>query len=218
MYTPLWLIGFLAVGLWACYYYRFGYLELKRNPEKSEREAKQQDNLLDTTIIEPKHANPRLKRWGWRISDSLRRFFADFDRFGLIANECAPIKNSSWRLQELKDTRPGIRRLRIVVTISSSVKSGCAATSASSHSACSSNGDLLPPLGFALTLPVSCQRRHHFTAELGLRREFSAASRRDVPDSTASITRSRRSSEYGFGIDRSPKPESVPQTRSPIDP
>jgi hypothetical protein len=105
MYTPLWLIGFLAVGLWACYYYRFGYLELKRKPEKSEREAKQQDNLLDTTIIEPKHANPRLKRWGWRISDSLRRFFADFDRFGLIANEWAPIKNSPWRLQELKDTR-----------------------------------------------------------------------------------------------------------------
>ena len=105
---------------------------------------------------------------------------------------------------------PGIRRLRIAVTISSSVKSGCSATSASSHPACSSNGDLLPPLGFALTLPVSCQRRHHFTAELGLRRKFSAASRRDAPDSIASITRSRKSSEYGFGIDRAPKTESVP--------
>jgi hypothetical protein len=63
---------------------------------------------------------------------------------------------------------------------------------------------LLPPLGFALALPVSCQRRHHLTAELGLSWKFSAASRRDAPDSTASITRSRRSSEYGFGIDRAP--------------
>jgi hypothetical protein len=104
MYTPLWLIGFLAVGLWACYYYRFGYVELKRKPEKSEREAKQQNNLLDTTTIEPQHANPRLKRWGWRISNSFRRFFADFDRFGVVANGWAPIKNSPWRLQELKDT------------------------------------------------------------------------------------------------------------------
>ena len=100
---------------------------------------------------------------------------------------------------------PGIRRLRIAVTISSSVKSGCSATRASSHPACSSNGDLLPPLGFALAVPVSCQRRHHLTAELGLSRKFSAASRRDAPDSTASITRSRRSSEYGFGIDRAPQ-------------
>ena len=63
---------------------------------------------------------------------------------------------------------PGIRRLRIAITISSSVKSGCSATRASSHPACSSNGDLLPPLGFALAVPVSCQRRHHLTAELGL--------------------------------------------------
>ena len=105
---------------------------------------------------------------------------------------------------------PGMRRLRIAVTISSSVKSGCAATRASSHSACASKGDLLPPLGFALALPVSCQRRHHFTAELGLSPKFSAASRRDAPDSTASITRSRRSSEYGFGIDWAPQTESVP--------
>jgi hypothetical protein len=37
---------------------------------------------------------------------------------------------------------PGIRRLRIAATISSSVKSGCWATRASSAFACSSNGDL----------------------------------------------------------------------------
>jgi hypothetical protein len=34
-------------------------------------------------------------------------------------------------------------------SISFKVKSGCPATKASSHSACSSNGDVLPPLGFA---------------------------------------------------------------------
>jgi hypothetical protein len=95
---------------------------------------------------------------------------------------------------------PGIRRLRIAATISSSVKSGCSATIPSSHSACSSNGDVLPLLGLALALPLSRQRCNHFTAELGLRLKLSAASRRDAPASTASITRSRKSSEYGFGI------------------
>ena len=105
MYIPAWLIPFVAVLLWACYYYRYGYLELRRKAGKSEREAKQEDNILVGTLIEPKHANPKLRRWGWRISDSLRRFFADFDRFGVIANGWAPIKNSPWRLQELKDTK-----------------------------------------------------------------------------------------------------------------
>jgi hypothetical protein len=42
--------------------------------------------------------------------------------------------------------------------------------------------------------------------------------RRDAPDSTASITRSRRSSEYGFGIDRAPQNRNqCLQTRAPID-
>ncbi len=103
MYVPAWLILFVAVLLWACYYYRYGYLELKRKARKSERKAKQEDNILLGTPIEPKHANPRLKRWG--ITESLRRFFADFDQFGVIANGWAPIKDSPWRLQELKDTR-----------------------------------------------------------------------------------------------------------------
>ena len=105
MYIPAWLIPFVAVLLWACYYYRYGYLELERKAGKSEREAKQEDNFLVGTPIEPNHANPKLKRWGWRISDSLRRFFADFDRFGVIANGWASIKNSPWRLKELKDTK-----------------------------------------------------------------------------------------------------------------
>src|SRR5262245_37671558 len=66
---------------------------------------------------------------------------------------------------------------------------------ANSHSTCSSNGDVLPPLSFALAYPVSRQRCNHLTAELALRLKLSAASRRDAPAATASITRSRKSSE-----------------------
>jgi hypothetical protein len=76
-------------------------------------------------------------------------------------------------------------------------------------SRCTCNGEVLPPVGFALALPVSRHRCNHFTAELGLRLKFSAASRREAPASTASITRSRKSSEYGFGIAWAPKDESA---------
>jgi hypothetical protein len=86
-----------------------------------------------------------------------------------------------------------MRRLRIAITISSNVKSGLSTTKASSHCACSSNGELLPPLGFAATLPVVHQRCIHLTAELALTSRLSAASRRDAPDSMASIRRTRRS-------------------------
>jgi hypothetical protein len=103
MDIPAWLILLVAVLLWACYYYRYGYLELKRKTGKTERETKQEDNILLGTPIEPKHANPKLKHWG--ITKSLRRFFADFDQFGVITNEWAPIKDSPWRLQELENTR-----------------------------------------------------------------------------------------------------------------
>src|SRR6516165_6308836 len=54
---------------------------------------------------------------------------------------------------------------------------------------------VLPPLSFALALPVSRQRCNHLTAELALRLKLSATSRRDAPATTASITRSRKSSE-----------------------
>ncbi len=90
-----------VAGLWACYYYRYSSLE--RKSARSERDAKQEASILSGLPIDPKHANPKLK--GWRISDSLRHFFADFGRFGVIANEWPPIKDSSWRLQELKDTK-----------------------------------------------------------------------------------------------------------------
>jgi hypothetical protein len=100
MDLPAWLIPLSLAGLWACYYYRYGYLE--RELDKSEREPKQEDILLGVPI-EPKHANPKLR--GRRIPDSLRRFFADFGRFGVIINNWPPIKDGPWRLQERKDTR-----------------------------------------------------------------------------------------------------------------
>jgi hypothetical protein len=49
-------------------------------------------------------------------------------------------------------------------------------------------------------LPLSRQRCSHLTDELALISKRSAASRRDAPISTASITRSRKSPEYDRGI------------------
>jgi hypothetical protein len=81
--------------------------------------------------------------------------------------------------------------LRIAATISSSVKSDCWEIKANSQSACSSNGEILPPVGLAAILPVSSQRCSHFTAELALTSKQSAASRRDAPAITASSRRIR---------------------------
>src|SRR6516164_11313026 len=89
--------------------------------------------------------------------------------------------------------------------ISLRVKSGCLATRVKSHSECSSSGEVLPPLGLASTLPVSLQRRHHRITELTPTSNSSATSRRDAPLSTASTARSRKSVEYGFGIDLAPR-------------
>jgi hypothetical protein len=63
---------------------------------------------------------------------------------------------------------PAILRLRIVVTISSSVMSGRSAINASRNFACFSNGEVLPPLGFAATLPVSSKRCAQITTTLAL--------------------------------------------------
>jgi hypothetical protein len=52
------------------------------------------------------------------------------------------------------------------------------------------------------------------TAELALTSNRSAAARRDAPPSIASITRSRKSSDNGFGIDRSPDGRQCRQNRS----
>src|SRR5262249_31673204 len=48
--------------------------------------------------------------------------------------------------------------------------------------------------------PTCRQARSHFTAELTLTSKRSAASCRDAPAFTASITRLRRSPEYDFGL------------------
>ena len=50
----------------------------------------------------------------------------------------------------------------------SSVMSGRLAISPSRNSACFSNGEVLPPLGFAATLPVSSKRCTQITTTLGL--------------------------------------------------
>jgi hypothetical protein len=72
---------------------------------------------------------------------------------------------------------------------------------ASKKSVCASSGEMLPPLGLAAMLPVSFKRCIHLIAELALTSTHSAASRRDAPASTARSTRTRKSSEQGFGID-----------------
>jgi hypothetical protein len=61
---------------------------------------------------------------------------------------------------------PGMRFLRMAAAISSNVKSGCSTISPSKNSAYSSSGEVLPPLGFAATLPVCSQRWAQITTTL----------------------------------------------------
>jgi len=103
---------------------------------------------------------------------------------------------------------PTIRRLRIAVTASSNVRSGCSAISANNQPACFSNGETLPPLGFAAELPSSLQRRSQLITELGLTSRSAATSCREAPPSTIAIARTRRSSEYGLAITLSFQKES----------
>ena len=77
----------------------------------------------------------------------------------------------------------------------------------------SSNGETLPPLRFGAALPVSLQRWHHRITELTPTLNISAISRRDPPLSTASTARSRKSVEYGLGIDLAPQANQFPQIR-----
>ena len=74
-----------------------------------------------------------------------------------------------------------------------------------SQSECSSNGETLPPLCLGAALPVSLQLRHHRITELTPTLKISAASRRDASLSTASTARSRKSVEYGLGMDLAPR-------------
>ena len=93
-----------------------------------------------------------------------------------------------------------ILRLPSSASVSFKVRSGRSAFNANIRSACASNGETLPPRGFGAALRLSSQRCSHRTAELALTPICSAASRRDAPISTLSITRSRMSPEYDFGI------------------
>src|SRR3954454_2191973 len=111
------------------------------------------------------------------------------------------------RQSELRLVR--IRRLRNSATVSTKVRSGRSAIRANTSVANSSSGEVLPPRGFGAALLLARQRCTHLTAELTLTSKRSAASRRDAPVSTASITRSRRSQEWAFGIVSLHKGESM---------
>src|SRR5216683_1579094 len=65
-------------------------------------------------------------------------------------------------------------------------------------------GSAAPPI-----YPLCCQRCTHLTAELALTANRSPAARREAPSATASITRSRKSSEHGLGIAH--PPSAMPQ-------
>jgi hypothetical protein len=102
MNIPIWLILFVAISTIALYrFYRYGELQRKAASYLPAKENK----FLRSGPIGPKHAVPKLRRWG--IPEPLRRFFADFEQFRVLANEWAPIKDTPWRLQELADTRLG---------------------------------------------------------------------------------------------------------------
>jgi len=93
-----------------------------------------------------------------------------------------------------------MRSRRSSATVSSKVRSGWSVITATTCSVCRSSGETLPPRGFGAALLLSFQRCIHLTTELTLTPKWSAVSCRDAPASTISITRSRRSQEYDFGI------------------
>lgn len=69
---------------------------------------------------------------------------------------------------------------------------------------CCSNGDVLPPRGIGSDVPSSRKRCTQRIAELALTWNCSAASRRDPPASTNSITRILKSPVYGPRIGQPP--------------
>ena len=70
---------------------------------------------------------------------------------------------------------PGIRRLCSAETISRRVRSGCSPIKARICSACSPNGEVLPPRGIGSAVPSSRKRSTHLIAELTLTSYCSAA-------------------------------------------
>ena len=71
-----------------------------------------------------------------------------------------------------------------------------------------------PAFGPPATLPACSKRCAQSTSTLALSSYRSATSRHDAPASIASITRARKSLEYGLSINR----PSMPQTRSSTNP
>src|SRR6185437_7244608 len=92
-------------------------------------------------------------------------------------------------------------------SISASVRSGSFATRSLSQPPCGSSGELLPPRGRALTLPVCASSVVQRIAEAGLTLKRAAACRRELPAATSATTRDRRSSECAAPMSASPNQE-----------
>src|ERR1700756_3907259 len=109
------------------------------------------------------------------------------------------LKVMSWRAKNLDSALrlPGIRRLCRAETISFNVRSRCPRMRARICWEYFSNGEVLPPRGIASEVPSSRKRCTQRMAELALTWNCSAASRRDPPASTKSITRILNSPGYG---------------------
>jgi hypothetical protein len=127
---------------------------------------------------------------------------ADRDRIGLFARHAFSLLPVSIPRRPRSKKRhtavrlPGIFALAIAATISSNVMSGCSLISPRIKSSCSSSGGHRSAawLGCNASYCVVSLRPNDHNARA--KPNCSAVSRRDVP---ASITRSRRSIEYGVG-------------------
>jgi hypothetical protein len=87
------------------------------------------------------------------------------------------------------------------VRSSALVRSGSAAKSACTRSACAASfARLPPPIRSGASVPRRRQRCISLITKLGLTSNLAAVARRDAPPSTVRTTRSRRSTEYGRAI------------------
>jgi hypothetical protein len=122
--------------------------------------------IKPTLLTDPASARPR---------SSARRLFLN------VMSWRAKKRDSALRLAE-------IRRLRSIETSSFNVRSRCSSIRASIHCEYFSKGDVPPPRGIGSHVPSSRKRCSHRIAELALTSKCSAASRRDPPASTNSIS------------------------------
>ena len=117
---------------------------------------------------------------------SLCRLQAFFDGDVVASEETRSALQLAW-----------IRRFRSARTISFSLKSGCSPIRARILCECFSKGEILPPRGMGSDLPSLRKLCTHLIAELTLTSNCSAASRRDPPASTKSMTRTLIAPGYG---------------------